>query len=112
MDMKPIRLSWIIHIFALLHAAVALGCRMAGIDDQLLLTVLTMALSLIICVNMGLKIEFTATVIIVVNIMGFLLVTFGANVLGSFIRSGYAVPSLSTLITTEILGGSIIGITP
>lgn len=111
MDMKPIRLSWIIHIFALLHAAVALGCRMAGIDDQLLLTILTMALSLIICVNMGLKIEFTATVIIVVNIMGFLLGTFGANVLGSFIRSGYAVPSLSTLITTEILGWSIIGIT-
>lgn len=109
--MKSIRLSWIIHIFALLHAAVALGCRLAGADDQLLLTVLTMVLSLIICIRMGLKIEFTATVVIVVNIMGFLLGTFGANALSSFIHSEYAVHSLSTLITTEILGWSIVGIT-
>lgn len=109
--MKSIGLPWIIHIFALLHAVVALGCRMAGIDDQLLLTVLTMVLSLIICMKMGLKIEFTATVIIVVNIMGFLIGTFGANVLQSFIESEYAVHSISTTITTEILGWSIVGIT-
>ena len=109
--MKSIRLPWIIHIFAILHAVVALGCRMAGIDDQLLLTVLTMALSLIICMKMGLKIEFTATVIIVVNIMGFLIGTFGANVLQSSIGSEYVVHCLSTIITTEILGWSIIGIT-
>lgn len=109
--MKSIGLPWIIHIFALLHAVVALSCRMAGVDDQLLLTVLTMALSLIICVKMGLKIEFTATVIIVVNIMGFLIGTFGANVLQSFISSEYTVHCLSTIITTEILGWSIIGIT-
>ena len=79
--------------------------------DQLLLTVLTMALSLIICMKMGLKIEFRATVIIVVNIMGFLIGTFGANVLQTFIGSEYVVHCLSTIITTEILGWSIIGIT-
>ena len=109
--MKFLGLPWIIHIFALLHAVVALGCRMTGLDDQLLLTVLTMALSLIICIKMGLKIEFTATVIIVVNIMGFLIGTFGANVLQTFIGSEYVVHCLSTIITTEILGWSIIGIT-
>lgn len=109
--MKFLGLPWIIHIFALLHAVVALGCRMTGLDDQLLLTVLTMALSLIICMKMGLKIEFIATVIIVVNIMGFLIGTFGANVLQTFIGSEYVVHCLSTIITTEILGWSIIGIT-
>ena len=109
--MKPIGLSWIIHIFALLHALVALGCRMAGVDDQLLLTVLTMALSLILCMKMGLKIEFTAVVVIVVNIFGFLLGTFGANVLQTFVSSEYLVHCLSTMITTEILGWSIVGIT-
>ena len=109
--MKFLGLPWIIHIFALLHAVVALGCRMTGLDDQLLLTVLTMALSLIICMKMGLKIEFIATVIIVVNIMGFLIGTFGANVLKTFIGSEYVVHCLSTIITTEILGWSIIGIT-
>ena len=109
--MKSITSPWIIHIFALLHALVALGCRMAGLEDQLLLTMLTMALSLIICMKMGLKIEFTAAIILVVNILGFLLGTFGANVLQTFIHSNFAVHSLSTFITTEILGWSIIGIT-
>ena len=108
--MKSIKLSWIIHIFAILHAVVALGCRLAGVDDELLLTILTMALALIICVQKGMKIEFTAAIIIVTNIIGFLLGTLGANVLQSFIRSEYAVFCLSTFITTEILGWCIITI--
>ena len=109
--MKPIGLIWIIHIFALLHAAVALGCRLAGFDDQLLLTVLTMAMSLILCMRMGLKIEFTAAIVIIVNILGFMLGTFGANVLQVMIHSEYLVHCLSTIVTTEILGWCIIGIT-
>lgn len=109
--MKSITLPWVIHIFAILHAAVSLCCRFTGVDDQLLLTVLTMALSLIICMRMGLKIEFTAAIVIVVNILGFLFGTLGAVVLQSFIHSEYVVHSLSTFITTEILGWIIIGIT-
>ena len=109
--MKSIRLGWIIHIFALLHAVVALSCRSAGIDDELLLTVLTMALSLIICMRQGLKIEFTAAIIIVTNILGFLIGTLGATVLQSFIHSTYAVHGISTAITTEILGWCIVAIT-
>ena len=35
---RNIKTSWIIHIFALLHAAVALACRLGGIEDELLLT--------------------------------------------------------------------------
>ena len=109
--MKSIGLPWIIHIFALLHAAVALGCRFAGFDDQLLLTVLTMALSLIICMKQGLKVEFTAAVVIIVNILGFLIGTFGANVLQTFISSEYAVHGISTAVTTEILGWCIVAMT-
>ena len=110
-NMRPLKLSWIIHIFAILHALVALGCRLSGVDDQLLLTVLTMALSLIICMRMGLKIEFTAAIIIIVNILGFLLGTLGANLLQSFIHSEYAIHCISTAITTEILGWSMIALT-
>ena len=106
-SMRPIKISGIIHAFALMHAAVALLCRLAGIDDELFLTILTMALSLIICLRQGLKVEFTAAVVIIVNIIGYLLGTLGANVLGSFIRSDYVIHSLSTLITTEILGWCI-----
>ena len=109
--MKSIGLPWTIHIFALLHAVVALICRAAGIDDQLFLTVLTMAMGLIICIKMGLKTEFTATVVIIVNILGFLIGTFGAKTLQALIQSEYLVHCLSTTITTEILGWCIIGIT-
>lgn len=109
--MKPIKLPWIIHIFAMLHAAVAIGCRFAGIDDQLLLTVLTMALSLIICMKMGLKVEFTVAVVIIVNILGFLIGSLGARVLQSFIHSDYMVHCLSTFLTTEILAWCIVGMT-
>lgn len=109
--MKSITLTWVIHIFAILHAVVSLCCRFTGIDDQLLLTVLTMAMALIICMKMGLKIEFTAAIVIIVNILGFLVGTLGADVLQSLIHSEYAVHSMSTFITTEILGWIIIGIT-
>lgn len=109
--LRNIRTSWIIHIFALLHALVALGCRMAGVEDQLLLTLLTMALSLILCMKMGLKVEFTASVVIVVNILGFLIGTFGANVLQPLIHSEYLVHCISTAVTTEILGWCIVAIT-
>ena len=110
--MRPnIKVSGIIHIFALLHAVVALACRFFGIDDELFLTIRTMAMSLIICMKQGLKIEFTAAIVIIVNIIGFLLGTFGARVLQSFVHSEYAVHSLSTLITTEILGWCIMAMT-
>lgn len=108
--MKSIKLGWIIHIFALLHAVTALSCRFAGIADELLLTILTMALALIICMQKGLKIEFTAAIVIITNILGFLLGTFGARLLETFIHSEYAVHCISTVVTTEILGWCIIAI--
>jgi len=108
--MKSIKLGWIIHIFALLHAVTALSCRFAGIADELLLTILTMALALIICMQKGLKIEFTAAIVIITNILGFLLGTFGARLLASFIHSEYAVHCVSTAVTTEILGWCIVAI--
>ena len=40
--MKISKEFWIILGFALLHAAVALGCRLAGLADEMMLTLLTM----------------------------------------------------------------------
>ncbi len=111
MNMKSFRQSWIIHIFALLHAIVALICRLTGTDDQILLTVLTMAMALTICMKAGLKVEFTTAVVIVVNILGYIIGNLGAGALQSLISSEYAVHCLSTIITTEILGWSIFGLT-
>ena len=106
---SKIKPQWIIHSFALLHALVALSCRMAGIEDELLLTILTMAMALLVCFRKNLSIEFTASVIIIVNIIGYLLGNLGAELLEKVISNSNIVHSLSTTITTEILGWCVVG---
>lgn len=110
-NIRNINTSWIIHLFALLHAAVALGCRLAGLEDELLLTILTMTMALIICLKRGLNVEFTAAGIIVVNILGYLMGNLGARMFQTVISSQYAVHALSTFMTTEVLGWSIMALT-
>ena len=107
---SKIKSSWIIHILALLHAATALCCQLYKVDDELLLTVLTMAMTLMVCLKKNLSTEFTASIIIVANIIGYLLGTMGANIMGLIFSSPYAIYPLSTLMTTEILGWSIVAI--
>ena len=109
--MKRIKTAWIIHIFAILHAAVALGCRAGGIEDELFLTVLTMSMALLICLKKAITVEFTAAIVIVVNILGYFIGTLGADLMELFISSPYIVHALSTAITTELLGWSIVMIT-
>ena len=106
---SKIKPQWIIHSFALLHAVVALSCRIAGIEDELLLTMLTMTMALLVCFKKNLSIEFTASVIIIVNIIGYLLGTVGAELLNRIISHPYAVHAVSTAITTEILGWCVVG---
>lgn len=102
--------TWIIHIFAFLHLSTALCCRLSGVDDELFLTMLTMAMTLIVCLKKNLSIEFTASMIIVGNIIGYLLGTMGAKILGSAFTSPYIIQPLSTFITTEFLGWGIVAI--
>ena len=109
--MKPFRTASIIHTFAILHAAAALSCRIAGIEDELFLTVLTMTMILLICIRRKLNIEFSAASIIVANIIGYLMGNYGATILNLMIDSPYIVNALSTAVTTEILGWSIVLLT-
>ena len=44
--MRSLKVSGIIHLFAVLHAVVALSCHLAGINDELVLTLLTIVLIL------------------------------------------------------------------
>ena len=108
---KNIKTSWVIHIFAFLHAAVALCCRLAGIEEELLLTILTMTMALIVCLKRGLNIELTAATIIVMNILGYFIGNMGARILQTFIPQAFAFHAISTFLTTEILGWSIVTLT-
>lgn len=110
-SIRNIKVSWIIHIFALLHAATAFGCRQAGLEDELLLTILTMTMALMICLKKTLRIEFTAAIIIIVNIIGYLLGNLGAKIFLQLIPSPHVAHAISTFLTTEILGWGIVTIT-
>ena len=105
--MKDLKISIIIHFFAVLHAAVSLCCRWAGIEDELLLTILTMTMVLLICRKRGLTIELTAASIIMANILGYLLGNAGARLFALIFESQYPIHSLATALTTELLGWSI-----
>ena len=106
--MGKTKVGWIIHIFAVLHAAVALMCRMGGVEDELLLTILTIAMTLLICVRKVFSAEFSAASVIVANIIGFLLGNATAVMMSYVIHSDLLVHALATALTTEILGWSIV----
>ena len=95
----------------MLHAVVALSCRLAGIEDELLLTILTMTMAMIVCLQRGMNIELTAATIIVVNILGYLIGNLGARILQTFMDQAFAVHAMSTFLTTEILGWGIVTMT-
>lgn len=100
---------WLIHIFALLHAAVSLGCGVIGIADDLMLTMLTMLLVVAICLRRRLGALFMAAAVVLVNIVGF-----GAGMGLAALFKLMTLPSLfahavSTFICTEIIGWSVEG---
>lgn len=99
--------STIIHVFALLHALVAAVCIWMEMDDELLLTVLTMTMIVIICLRNRMSFEFSAIFIILANIIGYMIGTGGADIIAHFTDYKLVSSTLSTAFTTEIVGWGI-----
>lgn len=99
-----VRPSGIIHIFAALHAVTTIVCRLAGIADELFLTVLTMAMIVLVCLRKNLNVEFTAGIVIVVNLVSYLIGIEGAKLIGKFMGTELVSHAVTTVLTTEILG--------
>lgn len=106
--MRILKANAIIHIFAATHVAATLSCRLSGIDDSLLLTLLTMAMTILVCYKRGLSVEVTAAAVVVVNIAGYLLGIGGAQLISIISASKPLMHAISTFATTEILGWGII----
>ena len=94
----------IIHLFALLHAGLALGCRALGLTDEIVLTLLTMLLVVIVCLRRGMSAKFMAFSLILVNIIGFGIAKAISSLLGLLFSEPLVVNPISTFITTEIVG--------
>lgn len=104
---KDINVAWIIHLFALLHAIVTLVCRYSGLNDELLLTVLTMAMVLFICMKRWISIEYAAACVIIANVTGYFLGHIGADLLQPMMGTNPASNALASAFTTEVLGWAI-----
>jgi len=102
--MNKVSTSLIIHGMALLHGAVAWLCLYFGIADTLILTVLTMTMTLLLCLKEELPIGLSSIIIVLVNVFGFLMGNWGARLLVHFFSSDVLPRVLSTVITTELLG--------
>jgi len=96
--------TWVIHIFALLHAVVSLSCGLIGIADDLLLTLLTMMLVVIICLRLRLSVIFMALAVVLVNLVGFLLGVGLAALFNLLPLSPLAVHPIATFLCTELIG--------
>lgn len=96
--------AWIIHCFALLHAGLTVACRAGGTDDTMLLTMMTMLMTVLLCLRHGLNTELTAASVILVNVFGYLSGIGIASLLQWFFESPILIHSISTFLTTEILG--------
>jgi len=94
----------IIHLFAILHAGVAFGCRALGLTDEIALTLLTMLLVVIVCLRRGMSAKFMAFSLILVNIIGFGIAKGISSLLGLLSSSPLVVNPISTFLTTEIVG--------
>lgn len=102
--MRRFTIGWVIALFALLHAGAAILCRSLHTDDTIVLTLLTMTLTVIICVRERLNMEFTAVNVILVNIVGYMLGIGFAMIISAIAGWSMAAHAVSTFITTEALG--------
>ena len=103
--MKRIGTGWLIHGFAALHVAVVVLCALLGWPDSLILTALTMALTVMVCLRRNLTVEFTAVCVVLVNILGYVLGHLGAELFNfspDIINHVFA-----TFLTTELIGWSL-----
>ncbi len=102
--MKISKEFWIILGFAVLHAAVALGCRIGGLADEMMLTLLTMLLVVLLCLRCRVDGKMTAISVVLVNLVGVLLGRGTALLFGGLFSSPLVIYPLSTFTSTLLIG--------
>ena len=102
--MKIAKDFWIILGFALLHAAVALGCRLAGLADEMMLTLLTMLLVVILCLRCRVDGKMMSISVVAVNVLGVLLGRGTSLLFGALFDSPLVIYPLSTFVSTLVIG--------
>lgn len=109
--MKKLSDFWVIQVFVLLHVLVALLSRLLGLSDELLLTLLTMLLVVVLCWRRQVGVAVMACMLIIANVGGFFLSKAFGNLLYRFFEWNNIVfgPGI-VLAVTEIVAWVVLGL--
>ncbi len=94
----------IVLIFAALHFAVALLSRALNYHDDILLTVLTIAMVVIISIRNSTRLEIVTLMTLVATISGFIFGSWLWQPLSRIVGNDYIAPAISTFLITTTLG--------
>lgn len=97
-------LTWIVVVFALLHAVFCLSCRSLGIEDSRALTLLTVAMTFILCYKKNFKLYSTIASIILVIVVAYLVGSALPGILMPLVGETMWANVISTFLTTLLLG--------
>ena len=96
--------SWIILVFAVLHAICCIACRTMHVEDEHVLTLLTIAMTLVLCYQRDVKFFFTIAAVILVNVLAYLIGNSLPKLFFPIVGEGIFVHAGATFMTTLLLG--------
>ncbi len=108
MDAKLNKCSWIIHLFAVAHAISSFAMGQWGLDDEILLSLLTISTIVLIAYIYKVPLEVSAALAVLCCFAGYYLGTLGGKWLtasGIDFLIKYS-NEITTFVVTEILGWS------
>ena len=94
----------IVILFALSHSVVAVLSRLLHYHDDILLTILTIAMVVIISIRNSVRTEMVALLTLVATIMGFIIGSWLWHPLSELFGSDNLAPAISTFLITTVLG--------
>ena len=103
-NIRNINNTAIIMLFAALHFGVAAISRALEIYDDIILTILTITMVIIISMRNNSRVELIAIMTLVVTLLGYVIGSWFQQPLTSIINNGIYAPAISTFIVTATLG--------
>ena len=94
----------VIVLFSVLHLVCCVSCRSLGVEDEHVLTILTIAMTFILCYQRELKLLYIIAAVLIVNVAAYLLGNSLPKLLDPLMGEGLWIYAVSTFATTLILG--------
>ncbi len=94
----------IVILFALAHFMVAVLSRVMHIHDDILLTILTIAMVVVISIRNSTRVEMVTLLTLVVTILGFVIGSWLWRPFNQWIDNDYIAPAIATFVITLALG--------